>query len=159
MDKGAKLLQNNNISDLDELDSLLELASLVRNLINISQYSDLNAIIKYSIQNEHYEAFSWIMEIIQEEFLKADCKIDDFECYLGKSIPNYDEFIQNLQIVMNPIDNGIEKILDDNGEAQSFFNILTYKTKYENIYLISSENFDTRDNDFVQYKLSFMHKK
>ena len=56
---------------------------------------------------------------------------------------------------MDPVKYEIRKVLDENGEAQAFFNIYTYKTSYDNIFLISSENFDTRDNDYIQYKLAF----
>ncbi len=153
MDKLVELLQRNNIHDLEELDSLLELASLVRLLLNVRQYSDLCEIINYSIKQNYYEALSWIMETLQEEFAKEDCNLEDFECSLGQSIPNYDEFMQRLEVIMNPIKEDIEKVLDDNGEAQSFFNIFVYKTRYDNVYLVSSENFDTKDNDYIQYKL------
>lgn len=146
----SKLLSDRKGEDID---SLLELASLIRNLIDAGQYADMNDIIIYSLKNEHYEALSWIMGILQEVFEKEDCKSEKYECILGRSIPNYDEFMQLLQVDMNPIKTEIRKVLDDNGEAQSFFNIYTYKTKYENIYMISSENFDTKDNDYIQYKL------
>lgn len=44
---------------------------------------------------------------------------------------------------------------DEHGEVESFFNNFTYRTRYKNICLLTSENFDTRDNDFIQYKLRF----
>ena len=49
----------------------------------------------------------------------------------------------------------METVRDEHGEVISFFNILTYPTAYKNIFFISSENFDTKDNDYVLYKLSF----
>ena len=154
MDDVLKLLQNNHIYDLEDFDSLLELASLMRNLIDSVQYSAVNDIIIYSIKQEHYEALSWIIGILQEEFEKVDSHLEDFECCLGHSIPNYDELMQLLQVDMDPVKYEIRKVLDENGEAQAFFNIYTYKTSYDNIFLISSENFDTRDNDYIQYKLA-----
>ena len=54
------------------------------------------------------------------------------------------------------IENGFEKVYDEHGEVESFFNVMVYKTGYPNITLVSSENFDTKDNDYVQYKLSFV---
>ena len=45
--------------------------------------------------------------------------------------------------------------MDHDGEVQSFFNILTYKTAYPNIFLTTEENFDTKDNDFIRYRLLF----
>ncbi len=154
MDNVLKLLQNNHIYDMEDMDSLLELAALMRNLIESGQYAVMNDIIIYSIKHEHYEALSWIMGILQEEFKKENCNLENFECNLGRSIPNYDEFMQLLQVDMDPINAEIRKVLDENGEAQAFFNIYTYKTSYDNIFLISSENFDTRDNDYIQYKLA-----
>ena len=154
MDSVLKLLQNNHIYDMEDLDSLLKLADLMRNLIESGQYDAVNDIIIYCIEHEYYEALSWIMGILQEEFEKENCNLENFECNLGRSIPNYDEFMQILQADMDPIKDEIRKVLDENGEAQAFFNIYTYKTRYENIFLISSENFDTRDNDYIQYKLA-----
>ena len=52
--------------------------------------------------------------------------------------------------------NYIEKVYDKNGEAEAFFNVMIYKTTFENVFLISSENFDNKDNDYIQYKLSFV---
>ena len=49
----------------------------------------------------------------------------------------------------------VEKQLDDHGEVESFFNIFTYETRYPNIHLFSAENFDVKDNDFIQYRLLF----
>ncbi len=153
MDKLIKLLQENNIHNFEEMDSLLELTSLIRRLLVCGQYSDISDIINYILRCDYCEALSWIMETLQEEFAKANCKLEDFECNLGLSIPNYDEFMHILRIDMKPIKEEIEKVLDDNGEAQSFFNILIYKTRYDNVYLISSENFDTKDYDYIQYKI------
>lgn len=154
MDNVLKLLKNNHIFDMEDIDSLLELATLMRNLVDDGKYSDVNDIITYSIKHEHYEALSWIMGILQETFEKENCKLENFECSLGRSIPNYDAFMQLLQVDMNPIKDEIRKVLDENREAKAFFNIYTYKTSYDNIFLISSENFDTRDNDYIQYKLA-----
>ena len=56
---------------------------------------------------------------------------------------------------MDPYISTIKKITEKYGEVESFLNILIYKTRYNGIYLISIENFDTKDNDFIQYKLLF----
>ena len=45
------------------------------------------------------------------------------------------------------------------GEVQSFFNILTYRTSYESVFLITEENFDTKDNDYIRYKLLFRNDR
>lgn len=51
--------------------------------------------------------------------------------------------------------NSVEKVLDNRGEVASIFNILTCETACSAIRLVSAENFDTRDNDYVLYKLTF----
>ena len=149
-------LKNNNLYDSENLDALLELASLVRTLIDTKNYSDINKIINYTIKNNYCEAFSWTMEILQEELEKKECAVEDFYCHLGSQIANYDQLVCNLQVNFNSIDNYIEKIYDKNGEVEEFFNIMVYNTRFENIFFISSENFDTKDNDYIQYKLSFV---
>ena len=155
MDMTEKFLQNNNLNDADDIDSLIELASLVRQLITDALHSDINRLINYTIEHDYYEAFSWCMGILQEVFEGNGCESDDFECVLGKSIPNYDEFTARLQVDFAQPRNDMETVCDINGEVTSFFNILLYKTGYKNIYLVSSENFDTKDNDYIQYKLLF----
>jgi hypothetical protein len=96
------------------------------------------------------------MAILQEEFEKPDgAGMKDFSCDLGRSIPHYNDFTQRLQADFNVIDNDVEKTYDDHGEVQSFFNIFKYKTAYKNIFLVTEENFDLKDNDFIRYRLLF----
>ena len=154
-----KFLDNNNLQDSDDIDALLELASLVRELVDVGAYENICKVINYTVANEYYEAFSWCMEILQEVFEKDDCCLEHFECDLGKSIPSYDEFIERLEVDFNVLDNGYDTVCDNHGEVESFFNNLLYKTKYEYIYLVSSENFDTKDNDYIQYRLVFGFKE
>ena len=148
-------LENNNLKNEEDIDVLLELSGYTKNLIKDRNYSDINKLIRYIIQNSCYEAFAWVMALVQEELEKKDSVLDSFECAIGKAISNYDEFIKRLQIDYNTLKNDIETVCDETGEVQSFFNIFTYRTAFENIYLVSSENFDTKDNDFIQYKLIF----
>ena len=94
--------------------------------------------------------------MLQEEFEKTcDYDLEDFTCTIGRSVPDYDELSDRLQLEFNVYKNDVECVYDEHGEAESFFNTFTYKTQYENIYLVSSENFDTKDNDYIQYKLLF----
>lgn len=155
MDTLDKFLQANSLHDPDDIDSLIELASITRELIDSRQYDCLESIINYTLQHRYHEAFCWCIGILQETLEKEDCSLDSFECVLGQSIPDYDEFIARLQVDLNACINGTETVYDSTGEATSFFNILVYNTGYRNIRLVSSENFDTKDNDFVQYRLSF----
>ena len=96
------------------------------------------------------------LEGLKFEFEKdEDSWLKDFTCFIGKSITNYNEFIERLNVDFNVTNNDVETTLDNNGEVQSFFNIFTYNTIYKNIFLVTAENFDTKDNDFIQYKLLF----
>ena len=156
MEMLEQFMSRNNLRDEEDIDSLLEVADLARELIGGNRYEEICRLIDYTVENSFYEAFSWIMEILQEEFDKQDsCALDDFVCRLGKSIPDYDAFSEKLQVDFRALKNDIETMLDENKEVQSFFNILTYQTKFKNIYLVTLENFDTKDNDFIQYRLSF----
>ena len=151
-----ELIRENNLKDTDNIEALLELADMTGGLICNERYSDIELLINYVISNEYYEAFSWVMAALQEEFGKKEgCRLKDFTCFIGKSIANYDEFINHLQVDLKAIDNDAETMIDRDGEVQSFFNILKYKTAYPNIFLITEENFDTKDNDFIRYTLSF----
>ena len=156
MDMLEKLMQGYPLQDPDNLDALLEAADITRQLIHDKDYTGINSIIIYTIENGLYECFSWVMALLQEEFEKAvGFYLEGFVCDLGKSIANYDEFINRLQVDFNSPRQDFEKVYDEHGEVESFFNNFTYKTRYENIYLLSSENFDTKDNDYIQYKLKF----
>ena len=148
-------IENNNLKNEEDIDMLLELSDYAKNLIKDRNYSDINKLILYIVQNSCYEAFAWIMALVQEELEKNDSALDSFECTIGKAISDYDEFIKRLQIDYDTLKNDIETVCDETGEVQSFFNIFTYRTAFENIFLVSSENFDTKDNDYIQYKLIF----
>ncbi len=155
MNMTDNFLQNNNLRDGDDIDSLLELADLLRQLLTDAQYSDVSRLIGYTVEHSYYEAFSWCMGIVQEAFEDKGRNLSDFSCTLGKSIPDYDAFAETLQVDFSRPTNDTRTICDQNGEVTSFFNILTYRTGYENIHLVSCENFDTKDNDYIQYKLLF----
>ena len=155
-----ELLRENSLKDPEDIDALLELAEITRQMIRDELYSDIELLITHTISNEYYEAFSWIMAALQEEFdKKENCGLKDFSCFIGKSIANYDEFIRRLQVDLRAIDNDAETIMDHDGEVQSFFSILTYKTAYANVFLTTEENFDTKDNDFIRYKLLFKNSQ
>lgn len=92
----------------------------------------------------------------EEEFEKTkEYDLDDFYCGIGRSIANYDEFAGRLQVDLNAQENEVEKVYDEHGEAESFFNKFTYRTGYRNIFLVTAENFDTKDNDYIEYRLLF----
>ena len=150
-----ELLKENNLKDPEDIDALLELAEITGGLIRGERYSDIELLTNYTVSNDCYEAFSWVMAALQEEFDREHCRLKDFTCFIGKSIANYDEFIRRLQVDLKAIGNDAETVMGRNGEVQSFFNILTYKTAYGNAFLVTEENFDTRDNDFINYKLMF----
>ena len=157
MKKLEEFFLDNDLQDPEDIDSLLVLADLARQMICEKRYSDISELILYTVENDYYEAFSWIMAILQEEFEKKEgFSLEDFYCDIGRSITDYTEFIDRLQVDFNVLENDVETVFDENGEVQSFFNIFKYKTTYNNIFLVSSENFDTKDNDFILYKLLFL---
>ena len=154
MDILEQWMQNYPLQDPDNLDALLEVADVTRQLIYDKDHIGINKAVTYTIENGLYECFSWIMALLQEEFEKTDgFYLEDFVCDLGRSIANYDEFVNRLQVDFNSPIQSLERVYDEHGEVESFFNNFTYKTRYNNIYLLSSENFDVKDNDYIQYKL------
>ena len=156
MDILQNFLENNNLKDADDFDALLNCASVVRQLVSDLNYEAICTVVNYTIENGYFEAFSWVVGILQEELANNEGVLEDFLCSLGRRIANYDEFVQNLQVDFNSLKNYIEKIYDKNGEVEAFFNVMVYKTCFENVFLVSSENFDNKDNDYIQYRLSFV---
>jgi hypothetical protein len=68
--------------------------------------AELCRLIKYTVKNGCFEAFSWIMAILQEEFEQPEgTGMKDFSCELGRSIPHYNEFTRFLQVDFNAIRN------------------------------------------------------
>ena len=156
MDLLEKWMQNDQLQDPDNIDALLEAADFTRQLINDRDYEGINKIISYTIDHDYYECFSWIMDLMQEEFEKTkEYALDDFYCDIGRSIEDYDEFAGRLKVDFNVQDHDVEKVYDEHGEAESFFNKSVYTTGYKNIFLVTSENFDTKDNDYIEYRLLF----
>ena len=148
--------RNNSLGDPDDIDALLEVAEITRRLVREERCSDISRLISYTIEKGYFEAFSWIMAVLQEELENPESiGLKDFSCELGGMIPHYNDFIQRLNVDFNVIDNDVEKAYDDHGEVQSFFNIFRYKTAHKNIFLVTEENFDLKDNDFIRYKLLF----
>ena len=151
-----ELLAENRLKDPDDIEVLLELAETTGELIRGERYPDLELLLRHTVSNGCYEAFSWVMAALQEEYGKKEgCRLKDFTCFLGNSIPDYSEFMKRLRVDFRAAGNDAETVMDGNGEVQSFFNILTYRTAYGNAVLVTEENFDTKDNDFIRYILRF----
>lgn len=160
MEKTDAFIRADRLADDDDLDALLETADLTRQLIAAKDCPSLGRLIVYTVGGAYFEAFSWIMAILQEALGSADPDgLEGFSCCIGRAIPNYNEFIDRLQVDLKVLDSDVKAIPDENGEIQSFFNIFTYKTMYENIFFVSAENFDTKDNDFIQYSLVFSKRR
>lgn len=156
MDTVDIFLNGVDLADGGDIEQLLELASFARQLADGRRHDDISKLIRRTVESGCWEAFSWVIGILQEALENAGGAPGDFECPLGRSIPGYDELIARLQADNDAYKNGVETVCDKNGEVESFFNIITYRTGFKNIYLVSAENFDTKDNDFVQYKLVFL---
>ena len=74
---------------------------------------------------------------------------------MGRVINDYDKFVGTIGLDEKVYDTAGQSILDKNGEVDSFFNIQIRGTNTPNMYLVSAENFDVRDNDFILYRLLF----
>ena len=156
MDLLEKWIQDNHLQVPDNIDALLEAADLTRQLVQDRNYEGISKMISYTIDHDYYECFTWILDLLQEEFEKTrEFDLEDFSCGIGRSIANYDEFADRLQVDHNAQENEVEKVYDEHGEAESFFNKFTYRTGYRNIFLVTAENFDTKDNDYIEYRLLF----
>ncbi|MBO4853835.1 MAG: hypothetical protein J5482_01650 [Oscillospiraceae bacterium] len=71
--------ENNRLEDPGDIDALLDTADVTRQLICDRDYDSIDTLINYIIDNSLYEAFSWIMALLQEEFEKTDgYYLDDF---------------------------------------------------------------------------------
>lgn len=144
------------LNDPEDVDLLLELASFVRGLIGGNQTADLSRILRFTVEHNCFEAFSWCMELLGEAAKMENCPPEPFECALGRAIPDYDELIRRLGVDLKIYENSAQTLCDSNGEVVSFFNIFRYETAYPGVFLVSAENFDTRDNDYVQYSIAFV---
>ena len=153
MDLYEQCLHIDKLQDPDDLDALLKLADLTRRMIHNSQHEDIGRLIQYTIDKAYFEAFSWIMAILEESCGRGGCVARSFSCKLGRSINGYDEFLRRLQVDLHAMSNEVEKEYDENGEVCAFNNICIYKTGFEGIFLITAEEFDTKDNDRIEYSL------
>lgn len=137
------------IDDPEDMDTLLEFAELVRDAVAEKRHDDICRAIRYTVGNSYYEAFCWALGILEET---CD-QLGYFECDIGRSIPDYNEFVSRLGVQPDACGNDVDPVRDENGEIQAFFNIIRYKTGFEHIGLVTLENFDARDNDYIQYRL------
>lgn len=147
-----EFLDNEDPAAAEGLDFLLETADLVRSVLSEKRFEDLCLIIAHEVKHGFYEALSWSMDLIQEAYEK-DEGMPPFTCSLGGSLPGFDLFEKTLRVRPDAVKNEIRKITDGNGEVKEFFNICVYPTQYQAVFLVSSENFDTRDNDYIRYSL------
>ena len=147
-----RILQDIPFEEPEELDTLLEFADLVREKLQLKQERELSELIRFTIRHGHYEAFYWALGILEEAY-GSDDAMQDMRLELGRSIPDYREFISRLQVDFNAVGNDVLTVPDEHGEVQSFFNILRYQTGFPHLQLVTSENFDARDNDYIQYML------
>lgn len=155
MQKVSEFLKNKDFSNPDDIDAFLELADYVRELMDEGKYDELGELVKQILEGKYFEAFVWISSILQEKRDNDKNGVKDFTCDLGKSIDDYDAFTTALEIGSEPYATGIKTITDKEGEIKSFYNIAILKTGHPGTYLCTMENFDTRDNDFILYKLLF----
>ena len=51
MEQIEHFINNNNLHDTEDMDSLIELAGLVRTLINDNQQAEINRVLQYTMEN------------------------------------------------------------------------------------------------------------
>ena len=135
------------LEEPEDLEVLLEIAEAVRSFSDQGQREDIAGLIRYTIRFGYHEALYWILGILEEG------AIGGFECPIGRTIPDYEEFIRRLGVDLRAFQNDVVQVRDENGEVQSFFNIIRYQTAFAHIDLVTRENFDARDNDYIEYWL------
>ena len=101
-----RMLQDIPLEEPEELDTLLEFADLVRETLQRGQVQELSELIRYTIRHSHYEAFYWALGILEEVF-GSDDSIPELRIGLGRSIPDYREFISRLQVDFNAVGNDV----------------------------------------------------
>ena len=154
METLEEYLKIDPLRDPEDIDALLALAELTRELIRDERYEEIGTLIRFTTANGHFEALSWVLSLLQERCRdRALPPFRELICDLGTSIPDFDSFTATLQVEPAVLNNDVRFEYDDNEEVRSFLNILTYRMKFENIFLISAESFDTLDNDSIQYRL------
>ena len=152
MELHERILMDLPLEDAEDLDVLLEFADLVRDALAQGRFPDLAAYVRYTVLRGYHEALSWALELLQE-YRDRTAGGMELVCVLGQLIPDYNGFISRLGVDLNAFSNDVEPIRDENGEIQSFYNIIRYQTAFPGITLVTSENFDARDNDFIEYRL------
>ena len=152
MDLSEQIKKDLPLEDPEDMDTLLEFADLVRSALEKRRFEDFGVLIRYTVSHGYHEALYWALGIAQEhrESMAGDPEI---LCTIGKLIPDYSGFISRLGVNLNAFSNDVEPIRDENGEIQSFYNIIRYETCFSRIALVTSENFDAKDNDFIEYRL------
>lgn len=156
MEEIEEFLKYKNLSSTEFIDDFLELSDYTRKLIRKKEYKKINKLLKYILSNNYFEAFSWIISLLQEKHSKENNNdIEGLLLDLGGKIYNYNEFINVLGVNTEPYISIIKPITGKYEEIESFYNIVIYKTDNEGVYLTSVENFDNQDNDFIEYKLLF----
>ena len=118
----------------------------------IDEESDLRRFERI-YENYHGRMLRVALGILEECWSRGSGALPAFECVLGRHIPEFDSMISRLEVDLKSAENDVVPIRDENGEIQSFYNILTYQTRFSHIRLVSSENFDAKDNDFIEYRL------
>ena len=141
------------VEDPEDMDFLLEFAEDLRGFIQNLHLKEAEALVRYTVVNGYAEAVYWALGILEECWSRASGALPAFECVLGRHIPEFDSMISRLEVDLKAAENDVVPIRDENGEIQSFYNILTYQSWFSHIRLVSSEIFDAKDNDFIEYRL------
>lgn len=158
MQNQEKIFRKIPLDDPEDLDVLLDIADLVRAAIDKTDFNAINTLIRYTVKYSYYEAFSWVLGILEETYGRGNGSLPDFECEIGRLIPDYREFVSRLQVDLRACGTDVVPIRDELGEVQAFFNVISYQTGFAHIDLVTMENFDAKDNDYILYKLELKNR-
>ena len=153
MERMEKIRQDLPAEDPEDMDFLLEYAELVRAALENGSREEVSNLVRYPVRHGYHEAFYWAAGILDEICGQRGSALWGCEFVLGTHIPDFNRFISRLGVDLNAFENDIRQVFDELGEVQSFFNIIRYRTAFEHIELVTSENFDARDNDYITYAL------
>ena len=153
MELQDQIRQNLPVADPEDMEFLLEYAELLRMALENGDRDAVSVLLRYALEHSFHEAFYWAAGIMEEVCGQPEVSLAGYECDLGKHIPDFNSFITRLGVDLNAFENDIRQVFDEQGEGQSFFNIIRYRTAFDHIELGTSENFDARDNDYIQYML------
>ena len=164
-DEVRRFLDTHPLNDPEDMVSLLAAADFVRGLLTEGRREEVCDLLRHVIGENCFDALTWVIETVQESFVEEkgstgdgtedEITVPDLVCEIGRSVNDYDGFVACLGVSNDPVQSDAVKVYGSDGEVQSFFYVSAYETAYDALYLVTMENVDTMDNDYILYQLLF----